>query len=169
MFLVWIVGVLLIVIVAILMIPLSLRIDTERGIYQFNAGGVFLCRILGIPGDILLQFRLMGFTWSKSLMQALLTPRAEKKEQKKEKPKGKKRRGMKMSLRKIRAILRSFRIKQFDLDLDTDNYRLNAYLFPIFFFLNGRRGNWSVNYNGNVRFKLHVVNRPVRVLYALLR
>ena len=70
--------------------------------------------------------------------------------------------------KKSKKILRSFEVKEFNLNLDTDNYIWNGYLYPIFFFIDRGHRHLHINYNGDFVFKLWVKNRPYRILQAII-
>ena len=53
--------------------------------------------------------------------------------------------------------------------MDTDDYVINAYLFPIFYFLNKENRQCTINYEGKVIFEFLVENRGINILYALLK
>jgi len=70
------------------------------------------------------------------------------------------------SIRRMWRVLKTFRVSKCDVLLDTDDFILNAQLFPVFQFCNGRWGHWRVNFEGDCRLQLEVESRLIRVLYA---
>ena len=56
-----------------------------------------------------------------------------------------------------------------DGSIDTDNYIWNAYLYPVFYWLGGRKNKFpTINFNGQNHIRLVIENRPIRMIYALL-
>jgi hypothetical protein len=53
--------------------------------------------------------------------------------------------------RKARRLLASFQIRRFNLIVDTDDYILNAYLYPVFAFLTGHNRHLAINFIGLIR------------------
>lgn len=173
MWAIWLFGTLLLLLIAILLIPVSLRIDTVANKYAVNVGGVVSGSIVPTPDDFLLRVRIMGWCKDWSVVGLL----ARRKETKTRKPKGR-RRGSKGAGRvarsifkpkKVMQILRSFKVRQFEVDFDTDNYPLNAQLYPVFYFMDRGRGKFNINFNNKRSIKLNIVNRPARVIYALMK
>jgi hypothetical protein len=54
------------------------------------------------------------------------------------------------------------------LNVDTDDFVLNSYLFPLFYFLNRGPHEFKINYEGRASLQLRVENRLYRMLAALL-
>ena len=89
-------------------------------------------------------------------------------------PKSKKKRTSKKgntrrTLRTVLSVLRSFRVRRWDVDIDTGDFATNAYLFPVVYMLSRWRGAWRVNYKGDVVIRVAVDNSPFRILRAWLR
>ena len=64
-------------------------------------------------------------------------------------------------------ILKSFRVRRFRVEIDTDDYVLNAYLFPVFHLLS--RGRLQINFNGRNDIQIEITNRIGRIAWAWLR
>lgn len=73
------------------------------------------------------------------------------------------------SIHRLVRVLKTFRISKCDVLLDTDDFILNAKLFPIFQYCSGRWGRWRVNFEGDHRVQLEVESRLISVLYAWWR
>lgn len=152
--------------VALLFIPLRFRIYTHAGTLSL--------RLLGLlHGSIWVQedepvIRVGVWFWRKEFypFQMLGKKKAKKKGETPSAPKKKK--GMKMTRKKIFRLLRTFRIKDFRMDIDTQDVILNAYLYPLGFFL----GNWGIPFRVNYerRFEMNMVvqNRLWNILRAII-
>lgn len=71
-------------------------------------------------------------------------------------------------IKKMLRVLRTFRITQYELAIDTDDYVLNAQLYPLNF-LPYAKGHLLVNFNNENYLALTVRNRPWKILYAFFR
>ncbi|HEX5168302.1 MAG TPA: hypothetical protein VFW11_03965 [Cyclobacteriaceae bacterium] len=69
----------------------------------------------------------------------------------------------------IQRIIKSFTIKRFIVDLDTDDVVLNAQLVPLFLALSRGPATLSSNFSGRVYFHLQAENRPVRLLWIFIQ
>lgn len=137
--------ILLALIVGILLLPVVIEINSDAGVYEFRLGG-----------------------WMKYRFSAekFLAPSGGKK-----KPGKKRHRYFRFlrSWKRIRSLLASFEVKRFRLLLDTDDYILNAYLYPLAVFLSGKNRYLAVNFNGRNAVDILVANRVWRILWALIR
>jgi len=66
-------------------------------------------------------------------------------------------------------VLKSFNVKEFNLELDTGSYTWNALLYPSFYFLRGPHRLLRVNYEGRNRLKVTMENRLIYILYSLIK
>jgi len=74
----------------------------------------------------------------------------------------------KFGFRKISRVLRSFKIKNLIIDIDTGDWTLNAKLYPIFSFLNFTVGSFNINFEGRNRMVLHMQNRPISIIKSFI-
>ncbi|NNF36534.1 MAG: hypothetical protein HKN68_20700 [Saprospiraceae bacterium] len=69
-----------------------------------------------------------------------------------------------------KAILNTFQVKEMEVNIDTDDYIINAYLFPVAQYLGYRiQKPLSINFIGINKVELRIKNRIVNLLYAMLR
>lgn len=157
-------GFLLVLFCWVLFVRMSVRIDTRIGVYEMRIGRAI--RVFFEPETK--RFFLTVFGWKKALDS--FSAGGKKVPQEKEKRVRKKRRRMplKKLIRKIRAVLKTFHVTRFELDFDSDDVITNAYLFPVFFFLSGKRVKLRVRYNGENALVMEVNNRIARILRAVL-
>lgn len=72
--------------------------------------------------------------------------------------------------RKWRALLRSFQVKDFRVQLDTNDFILNAYLYPLCVVLSRMTNRpIQINFWGEMEIEICLRNTLARVLYAYLR
>ena len=68
-----------------------------------------------------------------------------------------------------RNILGSFRVRQLYLDIDTDDFILNAWLVPAFSAVNSENIHLQVNFEGNASLLLHIRTRLGALLWAVIK
>ena len=149
----------LLLILPLLLAPILIRINSKKDLY--------LIRWIGFAGaKVSLQkesLSLWILFWKKDYdLTELLMKRSKKKMVRKKK---KKKRKFKLS--KVRSLLNSFEVRKFNLNFDSDDFVLNAYLFPILHFLSRKQVQISTNFNGNFELEAEVVNRPIWLMRAL--
>lgn len=72
-------------------------------------------------------------------------------------------------LKKVIKVIKSFKIKELFLNIDTGDVIYNAYLYPLFYFLGGHNRSLFVNYSGEVQFKVTIQNRLINMLIAFIK
>lgn len=116
-----------------------------------------------IPGDLVLRYDAWLFNHDFHPLKG----NPKKKDSKKKRTKKSTYSFMKIRSKASR-IFRSFKIKSFMVNLDTDDYVLNGYLFPLFYYL-GRKGNHlKINFQGNLEINIIVENRLYKILRAII-
>lgn len=148
----------------LLLTPFSIHIDSNDHQYQVLWGRILRLNIIPLKGDLL--FRLKVFFWRKEWSVLEIKPS-------KKSPKAEPKRKNRTSIKKLRWLLtsiwNSFKFKVFHLNLDTDDYIVNAYLFPIFYFLNRNKGDWSINFEGRFEFRFWAINKPLWVMINMIK
>jgi hypothetical protein len=149
----------------LLITPLKLIIHSTTNEYQLRWGWLFKAMLILVNDELVVRIGVPFF--HKDFFP--LHPKPSRKSTQKTKSAKKRRKksaskNSRKTFKLIRAVLRSFHIRQFRLNIDTDNYITNAYLYPLFYFLNMRNGSWQVNYDGRFEFDLEMDNRPIRLI-----
>ena len=147
----------------LLLSPIQLVLDSDRQMYCLRWMGLGRVGMKVIPGDLVLRYE----SW---LFQYEFHPLSHKKKRdaKKKKRQKKTRHSFRKVMRKIRNILGSFEIKAFWVNLDTDDYILNGYLYPLLFYLGKRGKHLKVNFQGDLDVNIVVENRLYRILRAII-
>ncbi|MFI5133127.1 MAG: hypothetical protein ACHQEB_02270 [Chitinophagales bacterium] len=83
---------------------------------------------------------------------------------------GKKKRKLKMIqlLKKMIRVMKTFRVIEWQLGIDTGDYVRNAWLYPLNF-LPDSRGHMQINFRDENYFFIRIKNHPWKILYAYLR
>ncbi len=139
--------------------PIVVYIDTEKNRYVVTQFPVISFSLRVEQNSLTPHFKLLG-------MNIPIT----KKEKARPRLKTKKTQGSKFK-KSIPAwrfladnMARSFTLKKFVLDIDTDDVVLNAQLVPLFLFASGGPRMLTTNFNGRVYLHLHLQNHPARLV-----
>jgi hypothetical protein len=140
--------------------PLILVVNTESGNYSMRLSGILKIRI--VPDEELFHIRVRIF-----LVPFIIDPfRTVQKEVQKEVVEKDKKKVLSSSLLKaLKELIQSFRVKRLYVDLDTENYLLNAYLYPAFMFLRSDRIQCFTNFEERNTVILDLRNRLARLLW----
>lgn len=165
MFWIILVSLIMFVIMWLLIAPIYLRIiwtDTYQ-LFQLEWLGVFRASLLPITDEWYFQIRVLCFQKKWPIFNWLFQPAKPSQS----KTKKKKKRQSKHPMQMARRIWRSFRLIRFQMNIDLDDYVLNAYLFPLFLLANRKKKlEWNINFNGKNELLLITENRLSRLLYA---
>jgi len=108
--------------------PMVLIIDTQQHLYYMRWLDIGSCQLKVLPDDLVLSVQL--WFWKKEIYPFEILVE-EQKAQKNKKRKRKSSRSIKVWKRLSLQLLKSFTIKQLRMRLDTDDYILSSYLFPL--------------------------------------
>ena len=154
----------------LLVAPLQLQIDTQANHYQLVWKSIGYGKLVMYPEKLGIKLKILFWNLEWQLFPAQRKkqsgpksesqPPASRDEKKRRRP----------SL-PIRAMLRTFEVKRLRLHIDTDDFIINSYLYPVFYFLNRNREerDLRINYQGEALFQLIVENRLYRLLFAFVR
>ena len=158
----------LVVVSWLLVAPLQLQIDTQANHYQLVWKSIGYGKLVMYPEKLGLKLKI--FFWN---LEWQLFPARRKKQRnpKSEPPTSRDKKKRRRPSVPIRAMLRTFEVKRLRLHIDTDDFIINSYLYPVFYFLNRNREerDLRINYHGEALFQLIVENRLYRLLFAFVR
>jgi len=131
----------------ILVVPVIVFLDTDRNRYFLTLPGIF--RVVAVPAEGLFHIRIWVFFVPFTFNPFRSKPEKKKKEAIKERTAaiGKLKGGLGKGKLAIKA-LRAFRIRRLELDVDTDDFVLNAWLIPVFSAVNSDNIQMRVNFAG---------------------
>lgn len=165
----FLIAVLIVILGYLLIAPVTFRLDSETmsGSIGWNR---WLRGKLRIRDDLTMD--LSAPFWKRTLkLEDLLIrkrhlPQNVEEEPKKETRKSGRKKGMKrMSWSRFKRMIRAVKIKEFRLNLDTDDFIWNAYLTPVFENLRYWRGyNIRINFMGRTEMRLVAEVRLIELL-----
>lgn len=165
MFFLYFLSVLIVLAISLLFVPIILFIDTNTNQYYIQFKGLAKVSIEANE-DEFLKIKLKLF-----FMNFDFYPLKEHKKQVKKtqptKAKSKKKQN-RFNLKTGLKVLKTFKVKQFALVIDTGDCIYNAKLYPVFAFLNYRSGSFNINFIGKNRFLLCLENRPIYILRSFI-
>ena len=150
----------------LLFAPMVLKIDTQRQLYYIRWLGIGSCQLKVLPDGLVLT--LQFWFWKKEIHPLEVLVKQQKSQSPKKKNKKRSSRSLWEWKRLGTRLLKSFTVKQFRLRLDTDDYILNSYLFPVIHLLNFEARQVSINYLGESSLQLQIENILIRLLRAVL-
>lgn len=162
-------GIILFLLLWLLFAPIYFRVEWNDNRRQaaLQWRGIFQARLHAVEGEWEVQLNVLFFKKRWPLMRLLTAPSKPKK------PKAKRSSSKswkpKHPFRMFRRLWRSFHLIRFRWHLDTDDYVLNAYLFPLFQLTHPKKKlDWAINFNGKNELLLVIENRLGRILYAFI-
>lgn len=168
----------------ILLGPVMLTLDTTRNRYRFILPGVVSVSLVPAAGFFRIHgwiffvpFRLDPLKMGKSKKRGKKKEKAANRDseenagksmlkytEKKEKKSGRKK-GLKQ-MKKFRHVTRAIRVRRLELDIDTDDFLLNAWLVPAFVAVNSYENvQLNVNFEGNLSLQMDLRTRVGAVMW----
>jgi hypothetical protein len=151
-----IIGLIFLLLIYLLFARLSINIDTGTNRYYIDLNRVFKLYLEYDELEVV-KLRLRIF-YSNFNFYPL----------KRSKKKKKKKRKSSLTRKQALQLIKSFKVRDISLDLDTGNCITNAKLFPVFAFLNYRLGDFHINFEGRNRLVLLIENRPIRIIKSFI-
>jgi len=158
-----VVTIILTLLVTLLLLPIIFYINTTSNQYYIQLQGVFKANLEAHDTEIF-RIRLNLFFMKFYIYPLKMRYKKPKEKVKKEHiPKSKS-----YSLTKIFRVVRTFKVEQFFMNIDTGNYVFNAKLFPLITLLNYKTEHFKVNFLGQNELVLLVRNRPINIIKAFI-
>ncbi len=148
----------------ILFAPVIMQVDTDRQKYRVMLPGVLSAQV--VPSEDLFYIRAWIF-FIPVKFNPFLVKRKDRVKDTSEKRKKKRR--FRGGTRKIRSLLGALHVRRLDLDLDTDDVVLNAWLVPAMAAANRNENiDLRVNFEGNLFMYLDLRTRLGLLLWIFL-
>lgn len=154
------------VMIFLLLVPIILFIDTTTNQYFIQIKG--LVKLSAIYDDeVFVKLNLSIFWFNFQFLP--LRHKRDSRSNKKSKQLAKDSRFRAIPFVKIWRVVRSFEVKQFQLDIDTGDCITNSKLYPVFACCNFYLGSqMQVNYQGRSRLLLAIENKPIRLIRSYM-
>lgn len=146
----------------LLLMPIILSIDTATNEYFIQLKGLAKAYIEPHEEEIIrikLNIFFMRFYFF-PIDEIIKRNKAKKLKPKKHKTKRRKHLGMSKGLK----VLKTFKVNQFAIDMDTGDVIQNAKLYPAFAFFNYYKGGFNINFEGRNRLVVRLQNRPIDII-----
>ena len=156
----------LLLILWLLLAPVIIIIHTETRRYTLYMPGLFRAEAVTGNGLFLIRGRILFVPYRFNPFA-----RRKKKSRKKEVPRErrKKFKWPRGGLSLARDAFRTIHVKKLELDIDTDDFLLNAWLVPFFSMVQGNQATMRVNFEGYNALQLDVRVRMGGLLWAVIR
>lgn len=170
---VWIViplvGIVLIV-VYLVTAPFVVEIDSVRELYQLRMHRLASARLHLRESSLMLNMNIAGWKKEVDLLQQKQKGKMDSAETTRKRTEKSRKRKSKMSMKKIWAVLRTFRVRTFFVNVDTGDMPTNGILFPVLYGLSvWSRREFHINFVNQNVIRLEVRNSVARVLWAYLK
>jgi hypothetical protein len=146
--------------------PVIIVVDSASNRYFLNLPGIFQARL--VPTEEL--FHVKGWIL---FVPYRFNPFKKRKQKRKKKDaasdKKKKFKVPKGGVGMVKDAVRTIRVRKLDLDLDTDDFLLNAWLVPVFSLINLPNTRLHVNFEGKSTFLIDMRIRLGALLWVFIR
>jgi hypothetical protein len=158
----------LIILLVLLFAPFKLSINSVDNLYFVSWGNFLKAAAWAETNDISFRFSLFGFSKRISLMEMIAKPRKHKSIQERVTNAVVKKSSKKVPFKLVINLLKSFRVKQFYINIDFHSY-WNAWIYPLGEIF--RRENFyiSTNFMGKTEVEIEIINRPAWMIWAIIK
>jgi hypothetical protein len=149
-----------------LIAPIELRIDSKSNHFGIEWKGFGNAKFVVLSDDFKIAIRL--FFWKKdiSLLKGDWRYLKPQKESKTSNPK-RKNSTFSFSGEQFMKLIKSWKIREWKLDVDLNNVIINSYLFPMCYVISNDKNYLHINYMGKNEVKIIIQNSIGRMLNAL--
>jgi hypothetical protein len=166
MLVLWIfVSVFLGVILYLLFAPFRIEVDSDLMVLRVRFHRLASARIYYGHATLMLDFQIGWWKRSMDLLQPTKMTEAKRRARENRAKSSGKRRAM--PLRKVMAVMRSFKLKRCIIHIDTGNMEWNGILFPVAYWLRMRScQDILIRFDGMTRVALTIENNAARMIRA---
>jgi len=158
--------VLIVGMVLLLLIPVELCVDTRTNQYYLKIGHLAKASVQSHETEIIcVKLNIIGYQRHLFPLQMQVKKKAKHRKPKSRRTKAKELQG---NFNKGLKILKSFKVREFLIDIDTGDCIYNAKLYPVAALLNYRFGGCHVNFQGRNQLVLRIENRPIYILRSFI-
>lgn len=153
----------------ILLTPLTIIVDSRKALCEVSLQNI--ARLNLVAREENLVFKIKTWVYKKEMAyswESILPSMDHGKEKVKPKKKTTKNTRYKNMTYKIYRVIKSFEIKKLYVNIDTSSYYLNAFLYPIFYFMCFKKHQLNVNFIGQHEYTIEMKNRLGKIIYAII-
>lgn len=158
-----VIGVLVLFLIGLLWTPVIIQVDTDLNKYDVSLFGIVKAWLSVEEDELKTHVWILGYH-RKSSPKFLIAEKTEEDKRKK-----KRKNVPKLRLGRTFNAIRSFKVKTFEVSLDTDDYVLNAKLVPVSWLIRLLGVNVTINFQGNSYCRLEIRNNLWRMTSAYLK
>lgn len=156
-----ILGVFMLFLISLLFIPIYININTLSKQYYIELKGLVKASLVSYEAyDFQIRLRILGFDFYFDPLK--------KRPVKKTKISVSKKRSTSLRINKTIRLMKSFKVKQFFMDIDTGDCILNAKLYTLFALLNYKKTRFYINFEDRNQLILRVKNTPIQLLKSFI-
>ena len=164
MTLIIITAVILLVLISLLLVPITVCLDTTSNQYYVQLQGLAEANLEQHDAEI---FRIRcKILFIKFYIYPLKKKSVNKKKEVKKSDVVKQKKDV--PFKKIFRVIKTFKVKHFFMNIDTGNCISNAKLYPLFALLNYSIGGFYINFQGQNQLVLLVKNRPIDIIKSFI-
>ena len=153
----------------LLLMPIIVSINTEKNEYFIQLKGIARASIEPDEDEIIrIKFKVFFMKFYFFPIDEFIKRNKAKKEKPKIPKTHKVKRKKHLGINRGLQFLKTFKVKQFTIDLDTGDVIQNAKLYPAFAFLNYYKGGFNINFEGRNRLVVQLQNRPIDLISVFI-
>jgi len=160
------IAVILITLTWILLGPVIIFLDTEAKRYTLSLPGIFKASVIPTPEFFLVRGSVFFIPYRFNPMGI---KRNKTGEGRKSRPGKKRPFNISQGRNLLKGLISSLRIRKLHLNIDTDDYTLNAQLIPVFSAVNTENIRLQANFGGDSYLLLDLRTRLGEILWTLLK
>lgn len=146
--------------------PFYFEINTTSGIYRIRFHRLASISLKIIDNSLMAEIKIAW--WTKQFDLSSTGNTADKLPVAKKTVKAKKR--SKLSFKKIKAVVKSFKISKCSISIDSGDMQLNGILWPVFYLFKVRSGkDLQINFIGENKIVFEMKNNLARMSWAYMR
>lgn len=147
--------------------PVILSLNTDQSLYKLKLPGVFSARVIPTDSFFYLRFRIFFIPFK---FDPINRRKKSKKKEGTEEKKSKKSKKRRANLKSLKHAPAAFQVRRLCVDLDTEDFIMNAWLIPLFSSLNEKKNlQLQVNFEGRLFLDLDLRTRMGSLLWILVK
>lgn len=166
-YLVVIFTVLVLLVLAVMLMPIRISIDSSADDYSVSLGGLAGCRLVLVHDKLFIDIK---FLFWKNRIDPFAQRPEKRRVDSKVKRKKESEKTVGMSLRQVKAVIRSFRVRRFLIRFNSGDMPLNGLLYPLFYGLSAAtKKDIGIVFYGKSVVKIDIENNLARIALAYLK